>query len=108
MQDVYNALKKREVKGILIDAFTVGSKKDLFTRSDIRINKILDYSAAYGVVLAGEGKKLQKCFQTYLNEERSEISKIVSSNVQPIEVGISKQLRVLQQSKQQQQQHPYH
>ncbi|KAL9958331.1 hypothetical protein ACROYT_G035335 [Oculina patagonica] len=57
LQEVYDALTNREVKGMLIDAFTVGSKKELFNRRDLRISKLLDYSAAYGVVLGGEAKK---------------------------------------------------
>lgn len=86
LQEVYEALTNREVKGMLIDAFTVGSKKHLFNRRDLRISKLLDYSSAYGVVLGGEAKKLQKCFQKYVSEQRSEISKIVEKNVQAIEV----------------------
>ena len=64
----------------------MGSKKNLFNRRDLRISKLLDYSSAYGVVLGGEGKKLQKCFQKYVGEQRSEISKIVEDNVEMIEV----------------------
>lgn len=86
LQEVYDALTNREVKGMLIDAFTVGSKKDLFNRRDLRISKLLDYKAAYGVVLGGEAKKLQKCLQKYVSEQRSEISKIVERNVESIEV----------------------
>ena len=86
LQEVYNALTNREVKGMLIDAFTVGSKKHLFNRRDLRISKLLDYKAAYGVVLGGEAKKLQKCLQKYVSEQRSEISKIVEKNVESIEV----------------------
>ena len=87
LEEVYDALTNREVKGMLMDAFTVGSKKDLFNRRDLRISKLLDYKAAYGVVLGGEAKKLQKCLQRYVGEQRSEISKIVERNVETIEVG---------------------
>lgn len=80
------ALTNREVKGMLIDAFTVGSRKELFNRRDLRISKLLDYSSAYGAVLGGEARKLQKCFQEYVSEQRSEISKIVEDNVDSIEV----------------------
>lgn len=86
LQEVYEALTSREVKGMLIDAYTVGSKKHLFNRRDLRISKLLDYSAAYGVVLGGEAKKIQKCLQKYVSEQRSEISKIVKNNVQAIEI----------------------
>jgi len=87
LKEVFDALTNREVKGMLIDAFTVGSQKHLFNRRDLRISKLLDYKAAYGVVLGGEAKKLQKCLQRYVAEQRSEISKIVETNVETIEVG---------------------
>ena len=86
LQEVYEALQRREVKGMLIDAFTVGSKKELFNRRDLRISKILDYSSAYGVALGGEAKKLQKCFQKFVSEQRSDISRILQNNVDTIEV----------------------
>ncbi|XP_074628437.1 uncharacterized protein LOC141886246 isoform X3 [Acropora palmata] len=86
LQEVYEALQRHEVKGMLIDAFTVGSKKELFNRRDIRISKLLDYSSAYGVALGGEAKKLQKCFQKFVSEQRSEISRILQNNVDTIEV----------------------
>lgn len=86
LQEVYEALQNREVKGMLIDAFTVGSKKELFNRRDLRISKLLDHSAAHGAALGGEAKKLQKCLQKYVGEQRSEISKIVQQNVDTIKV----------------------
>ena len=83
---MYEALKSRHVKGVLIDAFTVGSRRKLFNRTDLRINKILAHKSAYGIVLGGEGKKLQTCFNNFLNQQRSQVSKIIESNVVSIEV----------------------
>lgn len=88
LEEIYDALINRQVKGILIDAFTAGSRAELFNRTDIRINKLYDYSAAYGVVLGGESKKLQKCFDTYLSEQRSYVSDIIQRNTQAIKVGM--------------------
>lgn len=88
LEEIYDALINRQVKGILIDAFTAGSRAELFNRSDIRINKLYDYSAAYGVVLGGESKKLQKCFDTYLSEQRSYVSDIIQRNTHAIKVGM--------------------
>lgn len=86
MEDVYKALINRQVRGILLDTYTVGSRRDLFNNSQIHIDKVLDYSSAYGVVLAGEGKKLQRCFQAYLNGRRSLVSQIIASNVHTVQV----------------------
>ncbi|KAK3736615.1 hypothetical protein QZH41_018292 [Actinostola sp. cb2023] len=84
LDEIYTAMTNRDVRGILIDAYTAGSRTELFNRTDIRINKLYDYSSAYGVVLGGESKKLQKCFHRYLGEQRSFISNIIEKNTQTI------------------------
>ena len=86
MEEVYRALVDRQVRGVLIDTYTVGSRRDLFNNTQIRIDKVLDYSTAYGVVLAGEGNKLQQCFNDYLQGQRSIVSHVIASNVQTIKV----------------------
>ena len=58
----------------------------MFNRSDLRINKLLGHKSAYGVVLGGEAKKLQTCFNGFLNQQRSQVSKIIESNIISIEV----------------------
>lgn len=86
LYDIYNALNERYVKGALVDAYTLGSRKDLFDKIGVRISKIYDYSSAYGVILAGEAKKLQKCFRGYVSENRKDIFKIIEDHVHRIEV----------------------
>ncbi|XP_028409018.1 uncharacterized protein LOC114531606 [Dendronephthya gigantea] len=84
LYDIYNALSKGYVKGALIDAYVLGSQKDLFKNIGVRIKKIYDYSSAYGVVLGGEAKKLHKCFRGYVSENRKEIFRIIEGNVDMI------------------------
>ena len=84
--EVYNALVSRQVKGVLVDTFSVGARKDLFDDEKIRISKILDYSYAFGVVLAGEATKLQPCLKRYVTYERARIFDIVNSNIRSIKV----------------------
>jgi hypothetical protein len=86
LYDIYNALTNGHVKGALVDAYVLGSRKDLFDNTRVRISKIYDYSSAYGVVLAGEAKKLQKCFREYVSENRKDIFQIIEGNVHMIEV----------------------
>ena len=86
LNDIYNALKKRYVKGALIDAYVLGSRRDLFDNIGVRIHKIYDYSTAYGLVLAGEGKKLQQCFRQYVSENRRDIFQIIEANINMIKV----------------------
>ena len=86
MYDIYDALNKRYVKGALVDAYSLGSRRDLFDSIGVRISKIYDYSSAYGLVLAGEAKKLQKCFRGYVSENRKDIFKIIEEHVHRIKV----------------------
>ena len=86
LYDIYNGLTKGYVKGALVDAYVLGSRRDLFDNVGIRISKIYDYSSAYGVVLTGEAKKLQKCFREYISENRRDIFQIIEANVHTIEV----------------------
>lgn len=86
LYDIYNALAEGYVKGALVDAYVLGSRKDLFDNIGVRIKKIYDYSSAYGVVLGGEAKKLHKCFRRYVSENRKEIFRIIEGNVDMIKV----------------------
>ena len=83
---MYDALQTREVDGALVDALVAGSRGDLFNSSDLRIFKTLQHSSVYGVVLAGDAKKLQKCFSDFLKENSAEISAHVASKTSVIKV----------------------
>lgn len=84
--DVYWALKNRKVKGALIDSYTVGSHQELFSDPSFRVNKIIPVRTEYGVVMAGDAIKLQKCFRNFLNEERVAVSNTIQNNVRPLTV----------------------
>ena len=86
LYDIYDSLSKRHVQGALVDAYVLGSRRDLFDKISVRINRIYDYSSAYGVVLAGEATKLQKCFREHVKAKQKEIFKIIEENVDMIEV----------------------
>ena len=84
--DLYNSLKDRDVDGALIDSYTVGSRIELFSDGALRSSRMVDYSSAYGVVMAGYARKLQKCFREFLKEEKASVFKIITNNVQGISV----------------------
>lgn len=83
---MYEALQNREVDGALVDALVAGSRGDLFSSSDLRILKTLHHSSVYGVVLAGDAKKLQNCFSDFMKENSAEISAHVASKTSVIRV----------------------
>ena len=72
--------------GALIDSYTVGSRMELFKDGGFRMSKMIDYPSAYGVVMAGYARKLQKCFREFLKEERASVFEIITDNVQGVTV----------------------
>ena len=74
------------MKGALVDVYTVGSRQELFSDPSFRVNKIISVSSEYGVVMAGDAIKLQKCFRDFLKEERVAVYNHITSNVRPLTV----------------------
>ena len=85
--EVYQALLNREVKGILIDAYEAGARKDQINHKDIRVAKVYDYSSTYGVVLAGNSTKLSKCSYAYMQGNKAKMFRLIEKNAEVIEVG---------------------
>ena len=69
-----------------MDALIAGSRGDLFNSSELRIYKTIEHSSVYGMVLAGDARKLQKCFADYMKENSAEISAHVASKSSVIKV----------------------
>ena len=86
LEDLYQSLNDRHVDGALIDSYTVGSRKELFSDGVLRMSKMISYPSAYGVVMAGYARKLQKCFREFLKEERASVFQIITNNVQGVTV----------------------
>ena len=86
LQEIYNDLLNHKVFGALIDTYTVGSATNLFNNDKLTVNEIFDYSLNYGVVLAGEGRKLQPCLENYITKETEEIHHSVIKHVKPLKV----------------------
>ena len=53
------------------------------------MNKILDYSATYGVVMGEEARKLRRCFKDYTEKVfASEIAHHIQKNTEQLKVDI--------------------
>ena len=86
-EDIYTALHERHVIGALIDTYSAGSSKDMFEQEHLRVNKILDYSATYGVVMGKEARKLRSCFKDYSEHAlASKISHHIQQNTEQLKV----------------------
>ena len=86
LRDVYKGLKHRSVDGILVDAYSVGSRQDLFGDPELRVTKIISQSSAYGLVLAGKAQTLQKCYRKFLRDERARVFAAIENNIKPVKV----------------------
>ena len=84
LEEVTEALLKREVQGILVDAYSAGLRNDLFSKFEV--SEIVDYKTAYGIVLSPRSTSLRKCFHRYLQSHRAELFKMIKSKVRPIQV----------------------
>ena len=85
-EEIVEALLGGEVTGALIDAYVLGSRKDLFENPSLRVIKVFDYSSAYGLVLSGEAKKLRTCFGKFAQSHKKEIFETIESHVESVEV----------------------
>ena len=87
LKEIYASLENREVKGTLLDTYVAAEYKELSNSDIVRVKKILDRSHTYGIVLAGETKKLQELFHDYLVLHAAEISKDIASKTSELKVG---------------------
>ena len=85
-EEIYEELSSNKVGGVLVDAYMVGAKQHLFEKSFLRIYRIYDYSAVYGVVTGGDSRKLGKCFHNYIKKNLARIYEHVADNVKTIQV----------------------
>ncbi len=70
VEDMVSALKVREFDGLVVDTYVAGARKELFSEY-FRIRKVFDHKSAYGVVLAGDARKLRTCFAKFIKENRA-------------------------------------
>ncbi|XP_015757030.1 PREDICTED: protein sidekick-1-like, partial [Acropora digitifera] len=89
MEEITQALLNREVKGILVDAYSAGLRNDLFSRPEFQVNEIVDYKTAYGIVLSPNARPLRKCFQSYLTAQRAELFAMIKDKIRPIQTSNS-------------------
>lgn len=89
MEEITQALLNREVKGILVDAYSAGLRNDLFSRPEFQVNEIVDYQTAYGIVLSPNAMPLRKCFQSYLTAQRAELFDMIKDKIRPIQTSNS-------------------
>ncbi|XP_065060769.1 uncharacterized protein LOC135688019 isoform X3 [Rhopilema esculentum] len=76
-EDVFHALKERQVEAALVDAFVAASRSDLFEDQAIIARKMIKYSYTYGVVLSGAMKNTGTSIKNYVSDNRQYITQMV-------------------------------
>ena len=84
LDELYKALLSGEVDGILLDAYIVGSRKDLFKNPKILVNKVKDYRSAYGIVWAGKSARMKVCLDWYMKSRKSMMFDHIAENLEMV------------------------
>ena len=86
IEEVASALRKREVRGALVDVYSAATRSDLFKHSDIVAKKNIKYPSAYGFVLSGDMKNAAPKFRDYLKVHANSIIKTLEKSAAGLEV----------------------
>eukprot|EP00111_Clytia_hemisphaerica_P018047 TCONS_00053399-protein len=84
INEVIDALKRREVRGILIDSYIAAEYEEQL--KSFKRQMVIEYITSYGVVFLNEGVRFSDCVRDYVFSRQNEISEIIRQNVQLLEV----------------------
>jgi hypothetical protein len=86
MEEIINAMHKKEISGALLDMYAAATKKDSFDGGDIQLNRLIEYPTGYGFVLSGDMAKAAPLFRDALDSQKNKISEIVEGNTESIQL----------------------
>ena len=86
MDEVINAMHKKEISGALLDMYAAATKKDSFAGGDIQLNRLIQYPTGYGFVLSGNMAKAAPLFRKALAAQMNRISEIVKGNTESVQL----------------------
>ena len=84
MEEIINAMKKKEVAGALVDIYAAATKRELFQGGDVQLNRMIEYPTGYGIVLSGNMAKAAPLLREAIAAQKSEISQIIEENTDTI------------------------
>ncbi|XP_048586559.1 uncharacterized protein LOC5521005 [Nematostella vectensis] len=86
LEEIHQALLRGEVKGALVDTYVVGSYKAMLSSGQIRVDRVLERSFGYGLVLSGQAVFLQDEFKNYMLYNSAKISRLVETSTSKVKV----------------------
>lgn len=82
------ALLAHEIDGALVDNYVITHSLNLIQEEPIRIERYIDHPITYGVVLAKNSSKFEKCLRQFLHNYPQETFEIIAANLVPLKVRI--------------------
>ncbi|XP_031565189.1 uncharacterized protein LOC116300451 [Actinia tenebrosa] len=84
-EELKQALRARQVQGILIDLYVAAENQKSIFDSEIKIKKILDKEFGYGVVLSGASAVVQQRCRDFIKKNIADITKLIERKTKTIE-----------------------
>lgn len=76
----------RQVRGILVDGYAAGEKRELLSKPNLRIKRIYDYTTVYGMAWGNHSKKMRTCLKYFMQSKTRDFISKISGNVKAFEV----------------------
>ena len=73
---------------MLLDSYIANVYDELMIAKKIRIDRMMDHGITYGIRLAKDSEKLEKCLREYLRDNRQEVFDIFRKFLKPKKVRI--------------------
>ncbi|XP_031553134.1 uncharacterized protein LOC116290268 [Actinia tenebrosa] len=81
LEDLTRALDLGHIKGLLLDGYVANM---VIPVQEYEVNRILDKTLTYGVVLAGEAVTLKQPIKDYMVQHQAKITRIIETSVKPL------------------------
>ena len=82
------ALLAHEIDGALVDNYVLTHSLNLIQKEPIRIERYIDHSITYGVVLPKNSSRFEKCVRSFLRNHPRETFEIIAANLVPLKVRV--------------------
>lgn len=80
------ALLKNDIDGALVDNYVVTHHVKLIQDDPIRVERYIDHQITYGLVLAQNSSRLEKCIRNFLKNNPQEVFEKIAANLVPLRV----------------------
>ena len=80
------ALLSGQIDGALVDNYVISHSLNLIENVPIRVEKYIDHEIFYGVGLASNSSRLERCMRYFVSNYPQELFEIIASKLRPLRV----------------------